>query len=103
MDQWFLAGDSFAPPPSPRGDSWRCVDTFNCHNYGGAADTQLVEARNTCNSPTLHRTAGAAKNDQAQKTVVLRSRNPDVDSYISQYYTWIDASISRFLNLSRNW
>lgn len=66
MDQWFPAGDSFAPPPSPRGDSWSCVDTFSRHNYRGAADTQPVEARTAGNSPTLRRTAGAAKNDQAQ-------------------------------------
>ena len=92
-------GQLCPPPPSPRGD---CVDTFIAITKealltpSGWRPGMLVTALHCPGRPAQQRMT------KPKISVVLRSRNPDVDSYTSQYYTQIDASISRFLNLSRN-
>ena len=68
-----------------------------CVGLGGWRPGTLVTALH-CTGPP-----GQQRMIKPEISIVLRSRNPDVDSYTSQHYTWIDASISRFLNLSRNW
>lgn len=81
LHQCFSDRGSFAPPSFSR-NSWTYLETFLVVICGVAVCWWHleVEARDAATHPTMHRTVPTTKNALAQRSVVLKLINPDLEA-----------------------